>query len=81
MRKLCECRSQLIYIVFFFYQIKIVRLEKSENKPLTFENVLIFNLESQHQDDEKYNKQTVIDTLYVKDLVETYSMQSDLVIM
>jgi len=53
----------------------------TENKPLTFEHVLIFNLESQQQDDEKYNKQTVIDTLYVKDLLETYSMQSDLIIM
>lgn len=42
---------------------------------------IIFNLENQQQDDEKYIKQTVIDTLYVKDLLEMYSMQSDLIIM
>lgn len=54
---------------------------KSENKPLIFAQILMFNLESQPQGDEKYNKQTVIDTLYVKDLLETYSMQSDLIIM
>lgn len=54
---------------------------KSENKLLKFSHVLIFNLEKQQQDDEKYNKQSVIDSLYVKDLLETYSMQSDLIIM
>lgn len=41
----------------------------------------MFNLENQQQDDEKYNEQSVIDTLYVKDLLETYSMESNLIIM
>lgn len=41
----------------------------------------MFNLESQQQDNEKYNEQSVIDTLYVKDLLETYSMESNLIIM
>jgi len=44
-------------------------------------HLLIFNLESQQQDNEKYNEQAVIDTLYVKDLLETYSMQSNLIIL
>lgn len=43
--------------------------------------LLMFNLESQQQDNEKYNEQSVIDTLYVKDLLETYSMESNLIIM
>ncbi|XP_060864758.1 bumetanide-sensitive sodium-(potassium)-chloride cotransporter-like [Metopolophium dirhodum] len=47
----------------------------------TLWNQQFINQENQQQDDEKYNKQTVIDTLYVKDLLETYSMQSDLIII
>jgi len=43
--------------------------------------LLMFNLESLQQDNEKYNEQSVIDSLYVKDLLETYSMESNLIIM
>jgi len=43
--------------------------------------LLMFNLESQQQDNEKCNEQSVIDTLYVKDLLETYSMESNLIIL
>jgi len=43
--------------------------------------LLIFNLENQQQDNEKYDEQSVIDTLYVKDLLETYSMESNLIIL
>lgn len=38
-------------------------------------------LESEQLADEKYNKKDVIDSLYIKDLLETHSMQSDLIIL
>jgi len=38
-------------------------------------------LESRQHYDKKYNTKNMVDTLYVKDLLETYSMKSDLIIM
>ncbi|CAH1721404.1 bumetanide-sensitive sodium-(potassium)-chloride cotransporter-like isoform X1 [Aphis gossypii] len=47
----------------------------------TLWNQQFINQKSQQQDNEKYNEQSVIDTLYVKDLLETYSMESNLIII
>jgi len=44
-------------------------------------NQQFINQESKENHDEKHNTTNMVDTLYVRDLLETYSMKSDLIII
>lgn len=58
-----------------FYQIWVYLNE------LYFFLTLIICLECQKTEDQKYNESKLIDNLYVKDLLEAYSKESDLIIL
>lgn len=60
------CNSIDVYYIFTSLKLRIFKY---------------ISLENSNCDETKYNEKSVVDTLYVKDLLEVYSKQSDLIIM